>query len=83
MFFAGRSDERPFYFQHEFCSLFRMTAENFIKLIEEMVDLKIQQQIEAHFSTGRAVAGVLRQKREADQQRLAHIRAELAQILSR
>ena len=60
-----------------------MTPENFIELLEEMIDLKIQQQLEAHMKTSRQVAGLLHDKRTADQQRLAQIKAQLAALLSR
>jgi hypothetical protein len=59
-----------------------MTAETFIALIEEMIDLKIQQNSETHIKASREVARVLQAKRESDHQRLQHIRAQLAQLLN-
>ena len=60
-----------------------MSAEAFVDLIEEMVDLKVQLQSEAHLKTTPEVAGILRRKRETDQRRLEQIRVELVRILSR
>ena len=54
----------------------------FIALLEEMVDLKVQQQTEAHLKTTPEVAAVLHQKRETDRRRLDQIRAEMIRILT-
>lgn len=59
-----------------------MHASTFIGLLEEMVDLKVQQQTEAHLKTTPEIAAVLQQKRETDRRRLDQIRAELIRILS-
>jgi hypothetical protein len=59
-----------------------MSAENFIELLEEMMDLKIQQHSEAQIKASPEVAQVLHAKRETDRRRLAQIKAELARILS-
>ena len=54
----------------------------FLGLLEEMIDIKVQQQTEAHLKTSPEVAAVLLQKRETDKRRLDQIRAELIRILS-
>jgi len=59
-----------------------MHASTFIGLLEEMVDIKVQQQTEAHLKTTPEVAAVLQQKRETDRRRLDQIRAELVRILT-
>lgn len=55
---------------------------NFIALIEEMVDIKVQQHTEAHLRVSSDLAGVLHQKRETDRRRLDQIRAELVRVLT-
>jgi len=60
-----------------------MTPETFINLIEEMVDIKIQQHAEIDIKTTPEVARVLQHKRETDRKRLAQIKTELTQLLSR
>ncbi len=55
---------------------------NFIALIEEMVDIKVQQYTEAHLKVSPELAGVLQQKRETDRRRLDQIRAELVRVLT-
>jgi hypothetical protein len=59
-----------------------MQASDFIGLLEEMVDIKVQQHTEARLKTTPEVAAVLHQKRETDRRRLDQIRAELVRILS-
>ena len=59
-----------------------MHAITFIGLLEEMVDIKVQQQTEAHLKTTPEVAAVLHQKRETDRRHLDQIRAELVRIIS-
>lgn len=64
-------------------ALFRaMQPINFIALLEELVDLKVQQQTEAHLKTTPELARVLAQKRETDRRRLDQIRAELIRVLT-
>lgn len=58
-----------------------MNAENFVKLIEEMVDLKVQQEAAAHLKLNPEVSRLLAQKRETDLRRLEQVRAELIRIL--
>jgi hypothetical protein len=60
-----------------------MTPETFVALIEEMIDLKVQQHMEAHVKTSQEVSRVLHHKREADRQRLRQIKDELVKLLSR
>ncbi len=60
-----------------------MSAEAFIRLIEELVELKVQQQSELRLRTTPEVARVLGEKRETDRRRLEQIRKELERMLSR
>lgn len=55
---------------------------NFIALLEEMVDIKVQQHTESHLKVTAELAGVLHQKRETDRRRLDQIRAELVRVLT-
>ena len=59
-----------------------MHASTFVGLLEEMVDIKVQQQTEAHMKPTPEIAAVLHRKRETDRRRLEQIRAELIRILS-
>jgi hypothetical protein len=59
-----------------------MNAEGIVKLIEEMVDMKIRLQMESTIKTNPEVAKVLAQKRESDTRRLELIKNEMARILS-
>ena len=58
-----------------------MSAETFVKLIEEMVDLKIQRYAESTMRPTPEVARLLKEKRETDGRRLEQIKAELARLL--
>lgn len=58
-----------------------MDAETWVKLIEEMIDLKIQKQAESTVKASPEVAKVLRDKHETDRRRLEQIRAELVRAL--
>ncbi len=60
-----------------------MTAENFVSLIEELVDLKVQQHAETHLKSSPEVVRLLADKRETDRRRMEQIKAELIRILSR
>ena len=66
----------------KFAALRLMQPINFIALLEEMVDLKVQQHTEAHLKTSPELAMVLQQKRETDRRRLDQIRAELIRVLT-
>ena len=59
-----------------------MNAESIVKLIEEMVDLKVQQEAAAHLKLNPDVARLLAQKRETDRRRLEQIRTELIRLLN-
>lgn len=59
-----------------------MDPSTFIGLLEEMIDIKVQQQTEAHLKTTPEVAAVLNRKRETDRRRVEQIRAELVRILT-
>jgi hypothetical protein len=55
---------------------------NFIALLEEMIDVKVQQQTEAHLKPSPEIARLLAKKQETDKRRLDQIRAELVRILT-
>jgi hypothetical protein len=59
-----------------------MSAETFVKLIEEMVELKVQQHLAATLKVNPELAKVVGLKREADRRRLEQVRAELVQSLT-
>jgi hypothetical protein len=59
-----------------------MNAESSVKLIEEMMDLKLQQYAESQMRPTPEVARILHEKRETDRRRLEQIRTELARIFS-
>lgn len=59
-----------------------MNAENSVKLIEEMLDLKIQQYAETQMRASPEVARILHEKRETDRRRLEQIRNELTRTLA-
>ncbi|MSU56641.1 MAG: hypothetical protein EXS35_00395 [Pedosphaera sp.] len=58
-----------------------MTAENFVDLIEEMVDVKLQQHVESHMKPTPEIAAILAEKKMTDGRRLKQIRAELIRAL--
>lgn len=55
---------------------------NFIALLEEMIDVKVQQQAQSQLKVSPEIAMVLAQKRDTDKRRLDQIRAELVRILT-
>ena len=59
-----------------------MTAETFVKLVEEMIDVKIQQYAESQLKTNPDLARILAEKRETDRRRLEQIRAELVRMIA-
>ena len=59
-----------------------MSAESFVNMIEEMIDLKVQQHTEAHLKTTPEISRVLQEKRETDRRRLEQIKRELVRILN-
>ena len=58
-----------------------MSAEHSVRLIEEMLDLKIQQYAESQMRASPEVARLLHDKRETDRRRLEQIRVDLARVL--
>ncbi len=58
-----------------------MTAEDLIRLIEEMMDLKIQQYAESQMRPTPDIARLLSEKRQTDHRRLEQIRTELVRFL--
>jgi hypothetical protein len=58
-----------------------MNAETLVRLVEEMVDLKIQQYAESQLRPTPEVAKILQEKRETDRRRLAQIRVEVARLI--
>ncbi len=59
-----------------------MNSESSVKLIEEMVDLKLQQYAESQMRPTPEVARILHEKRETDRRRLDQIRMELARLFT-
>ncbi len=58
-----------------------MTAESLIRLIEEMVDIKIQLHAEPSMKLTPEIARIIGDKRETDRRRLEQIRLELVRFL--
>jgi hypothetical protein len=58
-----------------------MNAETLVKLIEEMIDLKLQQQAQTQMKVSPEIAQLLAEKRVTDRRRLEQIRAELIRVL--
>jgi|HubBroStandDraft_4_1064222.scaffolds.fasta_scaffold310880_1 hypothetical protein len=56
-------------------------AETFVRLLEEMLDLKIQQDVESRMKCPPEIAQVMQAKRQTDQRRLDQIRAELVRLI--
>jgi ubiquinone biosynthesis protein Coq4 len=59
-----------------------MNTETIVKLVEEMVDLKIQQFAESTMKASPEVARILREKRATDWRRLEQIKVELVRLLN-
>ena len=59
-----------------------MSAESFVKLLEELVDLKVQYHLANQMKTSSELTRVLAMKRESDRQRTEQIRAELISALT-
>jgi len=59
-----------------------MNAEALVKLIEEMIDLKIQQQAQANLRASPEITRILEEKRVTDRRRLEQIKAELVRSFS-
>lgn len=58
-----------------------MNADAFVRMLEEMVDLKVQQHAESMLKPSPEVAAVLHAKRETDRRRLEQLRVELIRLL--
>jgi hypothetical protein len=58
-----------------------MNAESVVKLLEEMIDLKLQKSAEANLKSSAQLAAILEAKRETDRRRLEQIRSEMARAL--
>jgi len=59
-----------------------MSAESFVRLLEELVDLKVQYHLANQMKTSPELTRVLAVKRESDRHRTEQIRAELIQALT-
>jgi hypothetical protein len=59
-----------------------MTAEGFVKLIEEMVDIKVHLVLDTQIRVKPELSRLVSQKRATDARRLEQIRAELARLLT-
>ncbi|TAL06576.1 MAG: hypothetical protein EPO07_01645 [Verrucomicrobia bacterium] len=59
-----------------------MNAEETVKLIEEMMDIKIQQILESQMKPTPEIARILYEKKTTDRRRLEQIRAELTRLMS-
>jgi hypothetical protein len=59
-----------------------MNGDTIVKLIEEMVDIKVHQQAETHLKPKPEFARLLEEKRFADRRRLELIKQELARLIS-
>src|SRR5436190_18041050 len=59
----------------------RVNAESLVKLIEEMIDLKLQQHAQANLKANPEITRILEEKRVTDRRRLEQIRAELVRLL--
>ena len=59
-----------------------MNADAVVKLIDEMMDLKIQQQAQANLKASPEIARFLEEKRVTDRRRLEQIKSELVRLLS-
>ena len=59
-----------------------MNAEAMVKLIEEMIDLKVQQHAQLNIKANPEVARILEEKRLTDRRRLEQVKVELIQAFS-
>ncbi len=59
-----------------------MTAESLVRLLEELIDLKIQGYVPSHLKLTPDLNRMLREKRETDRHRLEEVRSELVRFLS-
>ena len=56
-----------------------MNAESVVKLIEEMIDLKVQQHAQLNVKANPEVARILEDKRVTDRRRLEQVKVEMIQ----
>lgn len=59
-----------------------MSVEAFVKLVEELVDIKVQQQLVKFVNLKPGLARLLEEKRQSDNRRIEMIRRELVDVLS-
>jgi hypothetical protein len=59
-----------------------VNADAFVRLVEEMVDLKVRIQTESTVKASPEVAKVLMMKQESDRRRLELLRSEMARQLN-
>jgi hypothetical protein len=59
-----------------------MSAESFVRLIEELVELKVQLHLANHVKTSPELARVVGRKREIDRLRAEQVRLELIEALT-
>jgi len=59
-----------------------MSAETFVKLLEELVDMKVQYHLANQMKASPELTRVLAQKRESDRQQTERIRQELINALT-
>jgi len=58
-----------------------MTAEYLVRLLEEMMDLKLQQYAESQLKVTPEITALLHDKKQTDRRRLDQIRIELVRFL--
>jgi hypothetical protein len=58
-----------------------MNGETLVKLLEEMIDLKVQQHTQLNLKPNPEVARLLEEKRVTDRRLLEQIRVELVRML--
>jgi hypothetical protein len=59
-----------------------MSAEAFVNMIEEMVDIKVRQNVELRLHVKPELARFMEEKRSDDRSRLKMIKQELARLLA-
>jgi hypothetical protein len=58
-----------------------MSAQQFVGLLEELINLKLQQQAETQIKASSEVSRLLQEKRQTDRRRLEQLRRELVAAL--
>jgi hypothetical protein len=58
-----------------------MSAQEFVGLLEKLIDLKLQQHAELQMKVAPEMNHFLQQKRESDRQKIVQIRAQLITAL--